>query len=44
MIDENKQKKEIKDEVVIRKIKESEEYFNLKEFYANIKDLIPNPF
>ena len=43
IIDENKNKKEIKDEAIIIKIKESEEYINLKEFYINIRDLIQNP-
>ena len=43
IIDEDKQKKEIKDEASINKIKESEEYTQLRDFYTNIKDLIPNP-
>lgn len=42
-IDEDKSKKEIKDEDQIKKIKESKEYIHLKDFYLNIKDLIPNP-
>lgn len=42
VIDENKQKKEIKDEDTISKIKKSEEYKHLKEFYLNVKD-VPNP-
>ena len=42
IIDENKNKKEIKDEAIIIKIKESEEYINLREFYINIRDLIQN--